>query len=227
MISLFCVSVAIGFSAHAESDKLNSLNLSRCGSYGSKIELRESDDGDLHINLIGNRCNTLRIWDTSNKRDIKAYDVKGSNYTLSNKMLAELGNDCKLGVDLGGDYGDRFEIVNRRCMAAKALRQVLLPQQQVSAYSFQLSRAKNCKLMINGQYSNKLVADSYCQGATSHEDMIRYEVSRNGNCKLMKNGAYANQNVDSRFCTVRGLELSEQKQEEPVDTAELEAVPAA
>jgi hypothetical protein len=68
--------------------------------------------------------------------------------------------------------------------------------------SYQWSNNHNCKLMINGEYSNQNVADSFCQGARG-EDMVSYEWSNNHNCKLMINGQYANQNVSDYFCTAR------------------------
>ncbi len=76
------------------------------------------------------------------------------------------------------------------------------PIRQDSPYSFQWSNNNNCKLMLNGQFSGRLVNDVYCQGA-SGKDIVSYEWSRAGNCKLMINGQYSNRNVANEFCNAR------------------------
>lgn len=215
---VFFLSLATASVGYAESDKLNSRALDRCGGSGSKIELRESDNGDLHVNLIGNRCSTLRIYDRSNGRNIKTYDIKGSNFTLSNKMLMELGKDCEIGVDLTGPLGgDHYKIVHNGCLAARASHAAPAP----SPYSFQLSKNGNCKLMVHGAYANKLVPQSFCQGAVG-KDIVSYEASHNGNCKLMINGVYANRNVGDYYCSAKKFSELKNGEDHPVDTATAE-----
>lgn len=75
-------------------------------------------------------------------------------------------------------------------------------QPAASPYSFQWSNNNNCKLLINGQFSQRLVNDVFCQGA-SGKDIVSYEVSNRGNCKLMINGQFSQRLVDSSFCSAR------------------------
>lgn len=177
--------------AFANSDRLDVKPLRDCGG---SVELREADNGDLAIKLVNldtSRCDRLVFTDVSSRREIKAYDIRGTSYTLSKSMIESLSDDCRVNFRISGRYrSDSFDIVTRCRRAANPSGE----------RSYQLSNAGNCKLMINGQYSNQNVAAVFCQGAQSTRDIINYEVSNRGNCKLMINGQYSNRNVDDAFC---------------------------
>jgi len=177
----------------ASSQQLGApVSLRECGGY---ITLNESANGDLAILLkeFGSRCDRLVVTDHSSGKEIKRYDpIKGTSYTLSNKMLDSLSGDCRVNFSVSGHTAkDGFFVYLTRPSCRKVLAK--------SPNSYQLSNNGNCKLLINSVYSQKNVDVIYCQGATG-KDVVSYEWSNNNNCKLMINGNYANKNVGDRFC---------------------------
>lgn len=197
------VAVAGLNTALAGSKFVDDARLGSCSRSSGTIELREADNGSLSIQLRGldsNRCNKLRFYDYYSKRTIKSYSIKGTNYTLSKAQAGELQKDCKLGIEVEGPRGyEAYSINLWWCSPAKSYRPA---PSRGGDYSFQWSNNRNCKLMINGEYSNRNVSDRWCQAA-SGKDVVSYEWSRKGNCKVMINGQYANRNVSDSYCEAK------------------------
>lgn len=180
----------------ADSRFLDSKRMSDCGG---RVELRQSENGDLALQFDGlntRRCDTLRFYDVSSGRTLKTYEIQGTSYTLSQTHREALSDDCRVGFTVSGRYAkDDFNVVLNWC----ANRRV---EHRASRQSYQLSNSGNCKLMENGEYSGRNVADGFCTGARGN-DVVTYELSNKGNCKRMINGNYTGQNVSPYFCTVR------------------------
>ncbi len=182
----------------AESEQLGRpVYLNNCQG---KITLNQADNNALSIQLEGvntSRCSQLTVSDSSSKRVIKSYDIKGTSYTLSKEMLKDLSQDCQVDFRIHSQYGssaDRFIVYIPWCR----------PSSQSSnsgsgLKSYQLSNNGNCKLMLNGNYSGSNVDSSYCSGARGN-DVVSYEWSNKNNCKRMINGDYSNQNVSDKYC---------------------------
>ncbi len=166
---------------------------------GGKITLNEAGNGDLSIQLEGvntNRCGQLTVSDNSSRRTIKSYDIQGTSYTLSKKMLESLSDDCQVNFRIHSSYNsDGFIVYIPWCRPNSGGG-----SSHNGIVSYQLSNNDNCKLMINGNYSGKNVGNDYCQGAERKSDIISYEWSQKKNCKLMINGDYANRNVADKYC---------------------------
>jgi hypothetical protein len=189
-------------SAFGESQLLDAAALRGCGG---KVELREAANGDLALKFMDNgyskfseaKCPNLRFVDASSNRTIKEYDVRGSSYTLSNKMRDSLSSDCTLKVQFdNGAYTTQYITVKlTRCSAQQ-------PSYPKNPYSYELSGRGNCKLMVNSAYANKNVEDVYCQPARGDKNTsVRYEYSRSGNCKIMLNDRFSEALADGYFCS--------------------------
>ncbi len=185
------LALVVTYTASAGSEQLGrAVNLYDCGS---QITLNEAGNGDLSVQFtnIPERCSNFTITATSGEV-IKQYKLKGQSYTLSKKMLSALSADCRVNMEVHSNSGrtsDSFYVYIPWCTPASSG-----PSGQVE---FQLSGKGNCKLMVNGNYSNTNVDDAFCS-YVSGKDMVTYEFSRKGNCKVMLNGSYSNQNTDSR-----------------------------
>jgi len=170
---------------------------------GGTVTLRESDNGDLALKFEGlrtDRCNNLRFYDVSSGATLKVYSIQGTSYTLSKEQRESLNSDCRLGFTVSGSFRtDKFHVVLNRC---RVQRPQPLPLPSRNNQSFQLSNKGNCKLLINGTFSNRIVDDKYCTGARG-DDVVSYEFSNNNNCKRMINGQYSNVNVADSYCTAR------------------------
>ena len=187
------------FQASADSQYLDSARMYSCGG---AVELRKASNGDLAIkfeDLNTNRCWKLRFYDYSSGRTIQTYDIRGTSYTLSRDQRAHLSSDCKVGFTVSGYTQENFTITLGwwGCMGG---------QQpgggSSSRYSFQYSNAGNCKLLINGVYSNRNVDTEFCSGAHG-KDIVSYAYSNKHNCKRMINGQYSGQNVSDYYCNAR------------------------
>lgn len=72
-------------------------------------------------------------------------------------------------------------------------------------YSYAISNAGNCKLMINYQYAGYNVDNSWCApiNGMAKGTTLKYEWSNKGNCKMMINDQFTQQLVSSYFCAAR------------------------
>lgn len=189
--------------AFAGSKYLDDADLGQCTyQRDGRVELREAANGDLSIKFVGlntNRCGTLRFYDAYSDRTIKTYQIKGSSYTLSKQQAGELNKDCKVGFEVytrGRGY-QAYTISLGWCSKYSKPK-----QKRNNGWSYQWSNKRNCKLMKNGSYQNKNVADKYCSPA-SGKQTVSYEWSKKNNCKVMINGRYANRNVSDSYCKAR------------------------
>ena len=179
---------------------------------GGAIELHEERNGDINIQIKDSRsCSNIRFYDYATGRTLDSYkipsngwDFNGSFTLNKDEHRPSLSRNCRLGIDVYGGLWtqDSFNIVLNWCRANNH-RPNNRKKVANGSYSYQLSNKSNCKLMVNGRYSNQNVSDSFCQGARSKRDVVTYEYSRKNNCKLMVNGQYSNQNVSDRFCDAR------------------------
>lgn len=188
----------VSMNSFADSRYLDSRYMSDCGG---TVELRESDNGDLALKFTGLdtwKCDRLRFYDVTSGRTLTTYDINGTSYTLSKSHRSSLSDDCRVGFTVSGSYRrDDFNVVLNWCSSSRGGGN---NGGRYNVYSYQLSRAGNCKLLVGGTYSGRNVSDVYCTGA-SGDDVISYEVSNAGNCKRMINGRYSGQNVSDFLCS--------------------------
>ncbi|OYZ12821.1 MAG: hypothetical protein B7Y39_18745 [Bdellovibrio sp. 28-41-41] len=192
----------LAINAFADSQYLDSANLTGCGG---RVELRYAENGDLALKFTdgfsASRCPNLRFVDASSNKLIKEYDVKGTSYTLSQKMRESLSSDCRLKAQFdNGLYTTQYIVVKLNWCAPQQVA-----QKPANPYSYELSGKSNCKLMINGNYSNKNVDDSFCAILNGNKDAsVRYEWSNKNNCKIMINDQFQQQMpfAADYFCAV-------------------------
>lgn len=198
---LLSIVTMLSVSALAENRYIDSADLHGCGG---RVVLGEAPNGDLSLKFENrpysafnpSYCNGLQFVDVSSGRVIKEYQVKGTSYTLSKSMMSSLSSDCRVAAYFNNGYN----VTQRITVSLNWCRPVSQPSHTRNPYSFQLSGSDNCKLMINGQYSNRNVSDDFCGPLTSRRDVVTYEWSKNDNCKIMINGNYTNQNTADKYC---------------------------
>ncbi len=185
------LALVVTYTASADSAQLGrALDMYPCDA---RVTLNEAGNGDLSVQFsnIPENCTNLTVSKT-NGEVVKTYKVKGQSYTLSKKMLEALSSDCRVNLETASNSGRTsfsWYVYIPWCTPASSG-----PSGQVE---FQLSNSGNCKLMVNGNYSNTNVDGAFCS-YVSGKDMVTYEFSNRGNCKVMLNGSYSNQNTDSR-----------------------------
>lgn len=195
----------MALNAFAESALLDSANLHGCGG---RVELRYAANGDLALKFVDNSysrfnanyCNGLQFIDASSGRVIKEYDVKGTSYTLSQKMRDSLSSDCRLTANFNNGYRvtQGITVTLNWCAPVQ-------PSYPRNPYSYELSKQGNCKLMINGVYSNVNVTDGSCNILRGDKSLsVRYEYSRAGHCKIMINNVFIQELgfADKYYCSV-------------------------
>jgi hypothetical protein len=174
--TLIVLTIAMNlFAATVKADS-NQLDTERLNECGGQVELRESSNGDLSLkfeNLYEGVCNKVTFYDYSSKKQIKSYsniELSGQTYTLSKSQRESLSNDCQLGVSVEGVMGhsffertrqDQFKVVVPSCLRSHGWHSG--KTQGNRRVSYEWSSKHNCKKMINGEYSGKNVADSYCR----------------------------------------------------------------
>jgi len=72
-------------------------------------------------------------------------------------------------------------------------------------YSYAISNAGNCKLMINYEYSGRNVEDFWCAPINGFRKgtTVKYEWSNKGNCKIMVNSQFSGQLTSDYYCAAR------------------------
>jgi hypothetical protein len=72
-------------------------------------------------------------------------------------------------------------------------------------FSYAISNAGNCKLMINYQYAGYNVDDTWCYPINGYAKgtTLKYEWSNKGNCKKMINGSFTGTLVSDYYCAAR------------------------
>ncbi|MEQ1877489.1 MAG: hypothetical protein ABL958_12655 [Bdellovibrionia bacterium] len=191
------------FNASADSLFQDGEILHQCGGV---VQLRKSDNGDLAVKLINvnlERCNELTFWDVTSGKQVKTYPIPSntSAFTLSQEMRSSLSGDCALtfavrGGEPNGRWNqDTFNIIPSRlgwCSPSPV-------KPKVSNLSYQLSNNGNCKVMVNGDFSNRFApSPEFCQNGIYSKSVISYEYSNKGNCKIMVDGKYSNENTDNK-----------------------------
>lgn len=210
LLSLFAVN------AFAESYELDSRRLYSCGG---EVELRQAPSGDLALKFKGvnqRYCTKLKFVDVTSRRTIgKVYEFDGTSYTLSKKMENSLGSDCSVEFQLLNYNGSiaekgRVKLSWWACYVSPKPQPtypspILVPSKKNSPFSYELSKQNNCKIMLNGQYTNKITDNaSVCSPLYGYPkgSYLQYQWSKQDHCKIMINGQYI-RNTSDFYCSVR------------------------